>query len=212
MNKAAPSLGFFASLASLTAVVGYGVVQTMQVVGTLSYPVADVLIYASSLCISAPFLIAMLALHETVDPRRRMWTGGALLFAVIYVTYVTLMYTVQLSVVIPRSMDRPATDVLGVSPQSLFWAIDGLGYIAMGISTLFAALALPRAGPGLWARRFLLSHAIITPIIAFIYFYPHFSVGVLLLGSPWLITASGSLLALAIYFRTIGGREQTIRS
>jgi len=90
-----------------------------------------------------------------------------LLFGVIYVTYVVLMYTVQLSVVIPKSMHSPSNDVLGVAPQTLFWDIDALGYISMGISTLFAALALPRTGNGIWARRFLLSNAVITPVIAF---------------------------------------------
>jgi hypothetical protein len=73
----------------------------------------------------------------------------------------------------------------------------------MGVSTLFAALSLPQTGPGMWARRFMFANAMITPVIAFIYFYPHFSLGVLLLGTPWLVTAPGSLLALASYFRTM---------
>lgn len=207
MNEAAPKLGFYAALGSMIAAVGYGIAQAVQVLGILRYPLADILIYATSLCISVPFLLAMLALHETVDPGRRLWTRGALLFGVMYVTYVALMYSVQLSVVIPHSMESRSTGVLGVAPQSLFWDIDALGYIAMGISTLFAALALPRAGPGTVARKFLLANAIITSVIAFIYFYPHFSIGVLLLGSPWLVTTAGSLLALALYFRNREPRQ-----
>ena len=203
MNVAAPKLGFYASLVSMAAAISYGVAQIWQIIGILGYPRADILIYGTSLCISVPFLLAMLALHETVGSQQRLWTRGALLFGVMYVTYVVLMYSVQLSVVIPKSMRIPASDVLGVAPQTLFWDIDALGYISMGIATLFAALALPRTGPGIWARRFLLANAIITPIIAFIYFYPHFSVGVLLLGSPWLVTAPGSLLTLALYFRAV---------
>jgi hypothetical protein len=124
----------------------------------VSYPLADILIYGISLCISAPFLIAILALHDTVESRKRLWTSGALLFGVMYVTYVALMYTVQLSVVIPKSMGNPSGSVLDVAPQTLFWVIDGLGYV---------------------------------------------STGILLLGAPWLITAPGSLLALASYFRMI---------
>ncbi|MGP0094117.1 MAG: hypothetical protein ACLPKB_29850 [Xanthobacteraceae bacterium] len=203
MNEASPKLGFCASIIAFIAVVGYGVAQILQVLKIVNYPLSDILIYGFSLCISVPFLIAVLALHDTVDSRQRLWARGALLFGVMYVTYVVLMYTVQLSVVIPKSMHSPSSDVLGVAPQTLFWDIDALGYISMGISTLFAALALPRTESGVWARRFLLSNAIITPVIAFIYFYPHFSLGVLLLGLPWLITAPGSLVALALYFRTI---------
>jgi len=207
MNEAAPKLGFYASLISMVAVVGYGVAQSLQAVGIWGYPLADILIYATSLCISVPFLLAMLAFHETVDPRRRLWTRGALMFGVMYVTYVALMYSVQLSVVIPKSMESPSIGVLGVAPQSLFWDIDGLGYIAMGISTLFAAMALPRQGPGAVARKFLLANALITPVIAFIYFYPHYSLAVLLLGSPWLVTTAGSFLALAVYFRNAEYRQ-----
>ena len=187
----------------MIATLGFGVAQIAQVIGLVRYPLADILIYGASLGISAPFLIAILALHETVEPRRQMWSRGAMLFGVMYVTYVALMYTVQLSVVIPRSMQAPATSVLAVSPQSLFWDIDALGYIAMGISALLAGFSLSRTGPGLMARRFLLAHGLITPVIAFNYFYPHFSIAVLLLGAPWLITAPGSLLALAIYFRRL---------
>jgi len=203
MNEASPQLGFGASVIAFIAVVAYGVAQTIQVLNIVSYPLADILIYCTSLCISVAFLIAILALHDAVDSRQRLWTRGALLFGIMYVTYVVLVYTVQLSVVIPKSMQSPSGTVLGVAQQTLFWDIDGLGYISMGASTLFAAFSLPRKGPGIWARRLLLSNAIITPVIAFIYFYPHFSLGVLLLGLPWLITAPGSLLALAFYFRNI---------
>jgi hypothetical protein len=201
VNGAASKLGFYSSIVGFAAAASYGVAQSLQVFGVLTYPLADILIYATSLCIAVPFLLAMFALHELTDARQRLWSRGALLFAVMYVTYVALMYSVQLSVVIPKSMLRPATDVLGVAPQTLFWDIDALGYIAMGIATLFAAYALPLRGAGLWPRRFLLANAIITPVIAFIYFYPHFSLGVLLLGLPWLVTAPGSLLSLALYFR-----------
>jgi hypothetical protein len=187
----------------LIATLGFGLAQIAQVAGLIGYPVADILIYSTSLGISAPYLIAILALHETVKPQRQLWTRGAMMFGVMYVTYVALMYTVQLSVVIPRSMHAPATSVLAVSPQSLFWDIDALGYVAMGLSALFAGFSLSPTGPGLMARRFLLAHGLITPVIAFNYFYPHFSIAVLLLGAPWLITAPGSLLALAAYFRRL---------
>jgi hypothetical protein len=203
MNEASPKLGFCAAVAAFIAAVVYGFAQIAQILNIASYPLADILIYGASLCISAPFLMAILALHDTVEPRKRVWTTGALLFGVMYVTYVVLMYAVQLSVVIPKSMASPSSGVLGVAPQTLLWTIDGLGYVSMGVSTLFAALSLPRVGVGMWARRFMLANALITPVIAFIYFYPHFSPGVLLLGAPWLVTAPGSLLALALYFRVI---------
>lgn len=209
MSSAASRLGFWSSLAALAAILGYGVAQIAQVLGLVAYPAADVMIYGFSLCIAPPFLLAMAALHDGAAPERRIWTSAAQLFAAIYVTYVALMYAVQLFGVIPRAPRTPDQGVLGVTPQSLFWIVDGLGYVAMGVAALFAGLSLDRAGPGAWARRLLLAHGLITPVIAFVYVWPHFSTGLLMLGSPWLITAPGSMLALAGYFRRTGqGRDQ----
>lgn len=127
MNEVSPKLGFYASVVAFFAAVAYGVAQIAQILSAVSYPLADILIYGASICISVPFLVAMLSLHDTMESRQRVWTSGALLFGVMYVTYVALMYTVQLSVVIPKSMESPSSSILGVAPQTLFWTIDGLG-------------------------------------------------------------------------------------
>jgi hypothetical protein len=86
MNEASPKLGLCASAIAFIAVVAYGVAQTIQVLNIVSYPLADILIYGTSHCVSVPFLIAMLALHDSADTRQRLWTYDALLFAVMYVT------------------------------------------------------------------------------------------------------------------------------
>lgn len=41
-----------------------------------------------------------------------------------------------------------------------------------------------------------------TPIIAVVYFYRTFSTALLMLGSPWIVTAAGSMLCLALYFKS----------
>jgi len=41
-----------------------------------------------------------------------------------------------------------------------------------------------------------------TPVIAVVYFYPTFSIPLLILGSPWIITAGGSMLSLVFYFKS----------
>jgi len=40
-------------------------------------------------------------------------------------------------------------------------------------------------------------------VVAFVYLYPQFSNGLLMLASPWSVTACGSLLLLAAYFRRL---------
>jgi hypothetical protein len=50
-------------------------------------------------------------------------------------------------------------------------------------------------------RSFFLANALVTPLIALVYFFPRFSIPLLLLGTPWLVTAPGSFLLLALMFR-----------
>lgn len=201
MKKETALLGFYAALTAFIAVAGYGVVQILQVTGVVAYPLDAILIYSFSLAIAPPFLLAMLALHHIVPEERKFWSHAALLFALMYAVYVVLMYTVQLVTVIPLSLRDPKENILTVTPHSFFWTLDALGYICMSLSTLFAAFLFKKDGAQKWLRRFLLANGLMIPLIGFAYFYPHFSTWVLVIGSPWLITAPGSVLLLAIFFR-----------
>jgi hypothetical protein len=89
--------------------------------------------------------------------------------------------------------------ILDQTPHSLFWDVDALGYICMGLATLFGSFVFSTHGVEKWAKGFFLAN--VTPIIATVYFYPTFSIPLLVLGSPWIVTAAGSMLCLAIYFR-----------
>ena len=71
----------------------------------------------------------------------------------------------------------------------------------MGIATLFAVPVFKKQGFQRWVRMSFLANAIVTPLIAFVYFYPDFSETILLLGIPWMITAPLSMLLLAIMFK-----------
>jgi hypothetical protein len=50
-------------------------------------------------------------------------------------------YTVQLATVIPATMQHKLDEVrvLEQTPHSLFWDLDALGYICMGLATLFGS-------------------------------------------------------------------------
>lgn len=195
-------LGRYSALAAFTATICYDVVQILQVVGVLHYPLDAVLIYGFSLCIPVPFVLAMLALHYSVSDENRIWTHGALLFSVVYAAYVSLNYVVQLATVIPLSLRGRLNEVavLDQTPHSLFWDVDALGYIFLGLATLLASFVFSGQGPEKWTKRFFLANALVTPLITFVYFYPTFSYTLLLLGTPWLITSAGSMLMLAVFF------------
>jgi hypothetical protein len=196
MKISVSRIGFCLAFVAFFAAIGYSIVQIMQILGVLKYPWDEILIYGFSLVIATPFMLALLTLHYVTPVERRFWSHGAILFAVMYNIYVTLNYVVQLTVVIPYSDPNP---ILIQTPHSLFWTIDALGYIFLGLATLSAAPLFSKQGLDRWVRLFFVANGLFTPLFAFVYFYPHFSTTLLLLGLPWIIVAPGSMLLLALY-------------
>jgi hypothetical protein len=194
--------GFYSALIAFIAASGYCAVQILQIAGIFSHPTDAALIYSFSLGIATPFMLALLALHYHVPQEKKIWTHAAILFALMYAIYVTLNYVVQLATVLPMEQRGKLADIrlLDQTPHSLFWDMDALGYIFLGFSTLFASFAFEKTGKDKWLKWFLIANALITPVIGLVYFYPEFSIRLLLLGSPWIITAPGSMLLLALYF------------
>jgi hypothetical protein len=175
----------------------------MQLLDVLRYPVDEILIYGFSLCIVVPFMLEMLSLHYVTPAGKKYWSHAALIFTVLYAGFVIANYVVQLATVIPMTL-RGAGDSIGIlrqTPHSLFWDFDAIGYIFMGMATLFAVPVFEKRGFEKWIRTVFLVHALVTPLIAFVYFYPHFSESLLLIGIPWGITAPVSMLLLSMMFR-----------
>ena len=211
MQKTIARIGFWSALVALVGAVGYIVTVPLQIFNLVTPLQDSILAFASSLIIATPFLLAMLALHYTVSEERKFWTHAAVVFAVIYTTYNTLNYVVQLATVIPAGYswtfeNQQGTvgplSLLNQTPHSLFWDVDGLGYIFLNLATLFAFPVFEKRGLQNWARWFFLVNGLITPLFAVSYFYPTFSVPILMLGGiPWAITVPGCLLLLALFFR-----------
>jgi hypothetical protein len=199
MDKTLYRVGFWSALVAFVAASGFSIIQILQIFGLVKYPWDEILIYGFSLFIATPFMLALLALHYATPGEKRFWSHAAVLFAVMYAAYVSLNYVVQLTAVIPYDAPNPA---LVQTPHSLFWTVDALGYIALGLATLFAVPVFAKQGLQKWLRWFFLANGLITPLIAFVYFYPDFSTTLLLLGLPWIVTATGSMLLLALFFRS----------
>jgi hypothetical protein len=204
-------IGFWAALVAFVGAVGYVVSVPLQVLNVVSPLEDSAIAFGFSLIIPTPFLLAMLALHYTVSEEKRFWTHAAIVLAVIYTVFCTMNYVVQLTTVIPAGYswtfeNQQGTlgplSILNQTPHSLFWDLDGLGYIFLNLATLFAFPVFKKRGLENWVRRFFLANALITPLFAIVYFYPTYSVPLLLLGGiPWVITVPGCLLLLALFFR-----------
>jgi hypothetical protein len=123
MDKTMYKVGFWSALVAFVAAAGFSIAQILQIIGLISYPWDEILIYGFSLFIATPFMLALLALHYVTPDEKRFWSHAAILFAVIYVTYVSLNYVVQLTAVIPYVAPNP---VLVQTPHSLLWTFDAL--------------------------------------------------------------------------------------
>lgn len=203
MTASVKAWGYRCGLVAATATVAFDVVQLLQVAGALRFPIDAILIYCTSLSIVVPFLLEMLAFHHLTRADKRFWTHGALLFTVLYAGFVVANYVVQLATVIPAKLSGAAQAVrlLDQTPHSLFWDYDVIGYIFMGLAALMAIPALESAGFERRVRGALFAHALVTPLIAFVYFFPAYSNAVLLLGLPWAVTAPLFMALLAVHMR-----------
>ena len=203
MSTVISELGYRCGLVAAAATIAYDVVQVLQVAGALRYPLDEILIYGASLCIVVPFLLEMLAFHHLTDADKQFWTHGALLFTIVYAVFVTANYVVQLATVIPSKLSGVSEGIriLEQTPHSLFWNFDAIGYISMGVATLMALPALGKSGFERWVRMSFIGHALVTPLITVVYFYPTFSEKLLFLGFPWAITAPLFMTLLAVQLR-----------
>jgi hypothetical protein len=196
-------IGFWAGLAAFAATVAYDLVQILQVVGLLRFPLDEILIFGTSLCIVIPYVFEMLALHHTTPVGRRFWTHAALVFTTMYAVFGTANYVVQLTTVIPAKL-RGAADavrLLEQTPHSLLWDFDAMAYIAMGLATLVIIPALEDTGVERRVRVACMAHVVATVLAGIVYFYPTYSYKLLLLGFPWAVTAPLFMLLLAVALR-----------
>ncbi|RYZ48044.1 MAG: hypothetical protein EOP49_19700 [Sphingobacteriales bacterium] len=196
--------GFIAAIFALLGIAGYGIVQIMQVLRLLVFPLDEWLIYGFSLWIALPFLFMVVALRRTLTSHGKLWSEMAVSLATIYLMFALTVYGVQLTVVLPAGKTISQYDWLRITPHSFFWTLDALAYLSMGLTTLFLVPALRQIKKSKWARFMLLAHGLMTIVVMVVYFYPHFSTAILLIASPWLITGCGVCVTLAAYFKEAG--------
>jgi hypothetical protein len=152
----------------------------------------------------APSFLAMLVCANAVVPTdRNIWSQLGVAFAVVYVPLCSAAYIVELFVVEPRVMRGAAGEVVLLTiirGDSVFNAIDGIGYIFMCLATLCAAPAFGGSRLQRWIRWvFLANGALAVPIFLTYFVNRSFIVGAAL----WSVTISASGVLLTIFFRRL---------
>lgn len=97
-----------------------------------------------------PTFVALVAIVDLgTDSGRRVWSRMGLIFGLLYAAILTTNYWLQYAVVMPALMAR---EFAGLSwfaignPLSVAGALEGLGYGAMGLATLFTGLSFDGHG------------------------------------------------------------------
>lgn len=154
MNTKIYKIGFWSGIIAFSANALFVIAQTLQLVGILEYPYDEIFIYGFSLCIVIPFLLEILALHYVTADIKKYWSHAALVFTTIYAVFVTANYEVQLTTVIPMTLKGEAAGiaVLVQYPHSLFWDFDAIGYICMGLASVFVLPIFKKEGFDKWVR------------------------------------------------------------
>ena len=193
--------GFWAAVAACFFALAYGVPQVLQVAGWLTFPVDEILIFAPSLALAPSFVLANVGLYESTATGRRVFALAALALALHYTVLVSIVYVVQLGVVIPARLagGNPVSALFGCCGSGMpLTAIDLLGYTLMSVSTLFAAGAIVGNRPLRWA---LVANGLLAPFLILQLAWP----GLIWIGALWLVTFPLAMGLLAAYLRRTGG-------
>lgn len=192
--------GFIAALGALVASVAYGVPQILQVAGVLAWPWDLILIFAPSLALAPLFVLTMVAVYGAAPGERKVWGLAALSLAIMYAVLVSLVYVVQLGVVIPLGLRGDAERVTLFACCGQYQpmtAIDLLGYTLMSLSTLFAGLVFRGSGLRRAACLPLLANGLLAPFLILQLAF----LGLIVVGALWLVTFPLSMLFVALVFR-----------
>jgi hypothetical protein len=166
---------------------------------------------APSLLLVPAFVAMMVCVNATVPAERRIWSQLGVTFACVYAPLCAAAYIVELFVVEPRVLRGAATQVALltlVRGDSVFNAIDGIGYVFMCLATLLAAPSFFRTGLDRWIRWLIVGNGLLAIPIFLTYFV---SRSFMLLAGLWCATITGSAVLLAIQFAR-GDRDGSTRT
>ena len=203
------TVGFWSAVLATVFSITYVVAQLAEWMGLLgsrggpesaSTPLGIVLLLTPSLLLGSAFLVLVVSVHQLASPERRIWSHAAVAFATVYAALISIVYFVQLTLVLPR-LARGQTEgievFLFVPFDSFLYAVDILGYSFMSVATLFAAMVFTGRGLERLVQVFLTANGLLLPFIALqMYFH-----SLIWIAALWALTFPGSTWLLAILFR-----------
>lgn len=199
--NAVARLGVWSAYVTVGSTIAFTVAAMLTEGGWLSPPWDAVLPLVPSLVLAPSFLAMLVCTNAVTPPDRRIWSQLGVAFALVYVPLCSSAYIVELFVVEPRILRGAVHEVTLltiVRVDSVFNAIDGLGYIFMSLAALFTAPAFGRGRLSRWTRGMLIAHgAMALPVFLTYFVSRSFIYGAAL----WSVTLAGSAWLIAAHFR-----------
>lgn len=200
-TRVAARLGYWSAILTAIFCVLFTAASVLTEARLLSAPWDVILPIAPSLLLAPSFLVMMVCVNAVVSRERQIWSQLGIAFACVYVPLCVAAYVVELFVVEPRVL-RGATSETAlltlVRGDSVFNAIDGVGYVFMCVATAFTSQAFGKNRLERWIHWLFLANGVLAVPIFLTYFVNRaFMWGAAL----WSVTITASAVLLAILFR-----------
>ena len=156
----------------------------------------------ASLLIAPSFVLLVVSIHYAAPELKRMWTLGAIAFAILYAAFVSTVYVTLLFVVEPHVMDNTQSAVAPFlfAKGTFVQMLDGLGYTYMSLAVFLTAPVFSGGRVATWLRWLaILSGPSAVGVLASYYFY---SFPLELLGIGSLLVPAFGWLMVAYFART----------
>ena len=200
-------VGFWSAVLTAVFCIQFSIAAVLTEAGALPAPWDVVLPFAPSLLLAPAFLAMLVSVNAVVPSDRKIWSQLGVAFAGVYVPLCASAYVVELFVVEPRMMRGAAREMALLTlirGDSVFNAIDGIGYVFMCLATLVAAPAFAGGRLQQWIRWLFVTNGILAAPIFLTYFVNR---QFIYAAALWSITVSSSAILLAIFFHRSGTVE-----
>jgi hypothetical protein len=189
--------GLWTAIASaatyMVFLVGYGVGPLLRPPWDIALPVG------ASILIAPCFVLLMVGVHHAAAESKRIWSHGALAFALLYAAFVSIVYITWLFVVEPHVVSGTQSAVAPFTFQkgSFIQMLDGLGYTYMSLA-IFLTAPVFAGRRAKWIRGIAIASG--PAAVGVLLSYVFFTFPLSLLGLPGTILVPAYAVLLAIYF------------
>lgn len=179
------SISTFAWAAFLFSL-SYNVCQILDIAGLFTPAWGLFAVVLPSLFLAWSWLALISSIHSAAVAASKLWTQLSLSFGIAYATLNSLVYIVQLAVVVPEALrgGLGMSNSFALAEGKAFTAVNAAAYFLLSLSAFFLAFSYPRLKNFRFVRIALVSHGAVGPIVLAILYIP----ALLPVGAIWMLT------------------------